>query len=119
MRGCRDGLITVSSTNSGQLEAHCQDWTGGLTPLHDMAVAAADPGVAAVAWLDRVAVWAAPWAPAAAAVTATYNCPQVSGRVLACNPDTGYPWRGKAHLACDDCVGKEAARRLSGAPLQP
>jgi hypothetical protein len=86
---CRDGLITVSSTDSGQLQAHCQDWTGGLTPLHDMAVAAADSGVAAVAWLDRVAVWAAPWAPAAAAVTATYNCPQVRGAILDVQPVSG------------------------------
>jgi hypothetical protein len=89
---CRDGLISVTSTESSRLVACCQDLTGTITPLHMLAVntstaaAAAHDGssadaavssVAAAAWLDRVLVFAAPWQASSAAVLCSYQCPEV------------------------------------------
>jgi hypothetical protein len=89
---CRDGLISVTNTESSRLVACCQDLTGGITPLHMMAVntstaspadggssaGAAASNIAAAAWLDRVLVFSAPWQASSAQVLCSYQCPEVS-----------------------------------------
>ena len=81
---CRDGLITVSDSSSGMLLAACQDFTGGLTPLHTLVLAPSDASVAAAAWADRLVVFEAPWRPGKAVVKATYASPQVRAVTTIC-----------------------------------
>ena len=94
----RDGALALTHADTGRLLASCGDFAPAVTPLHALALAApccgghehctAAPqrqsllaaaalpqssslaGLAAAAWLDRVAVFEAPWREAAAAAAA-------------------------------------------------
>ncbi|KAF6264700.1 hypothetical protein COO60DRAFT_1654818 [Scenedesmus sp. NREL 46B-D3] len=98
MAASRDGLISVTNTESSRLVACCHDLTGSATPLHMLAVngsAAPTPAaprdsdagasaysVAAAAWLDRVLVFSAPWQASSAQVMCSYECPEPLRRLL-------------------------------------